>query len=130
MFNDLNYDNFTIYAAKFYDRPNIIQSEFEEDLQRLKYVKRLLKKYRQTGDFKERLILNHVIILSNCFGVEATVNMLFFKVDPEDYPILKTILLYLNYMPENFKITFHKYYVRQQEIPVDLYIAQKLRELQ
>ena len=127
---DLCDDSFYIYAAKCYDRPSIIQSEFDEDLQRLKYVKRLLKKYRQTGEFKERLILNHVIILSNCFGVEPTVNMLFFKVDEEDYPLLKTILLYLNYMPENFKVTFHKYYLRQQEIPVDLDIAQRLRELQ
>ena len=126
---DLNDDSFYIYAAKFYDRPNIIQTEFDEDLHRIKYVKRLLKKYRQTGDFKERLVMNHIIILSNCFGVEPTVNMLFFKVDSEDYPLLKTILLYLNYMPEHFKITFHKYYLRQQEIPVDLDIAQKLREL-
>ena len=126
---DLNDDSFYIYAAKFYDRPNIIQSEFEEDLQRIKYVKRLLKKYRQTGEFKERLVLNHVIILSNCFGVEATVNMLFFKVDEEDYPLLKTILLYLNYMPESFKVTFHKYYLRQQEIPVNLVIAKRLKDL-
>ena len=126
---DINDDSFYIYAAKFYDRPNIVQSEFDEDLHRIKYVKRLLKKYRQTGEFKERLILNHVIILSNCFGVEATVNMLFFRVDIDDYPLLKTILLFLNYMPEDFKVTFHKYYVRQQGIPVDLDIAQKLREL-
>jgi hypothetical protein len=75
MFDDLNDDNFLIYAAKAYDKPHIIQSEFEEDLKRLKYVKRLLRKYKQTGDFKERLILNHVIILSNVFGVEATVNI-------------------------------------------------------
>lgn len=127
---DLNDGNFLIYAAKNYDRPNIIQSEFEEDLHRIKYVKRLLKKYRQTGDFKERLVLNHVIILSNCFGVEPAVNMLFFKIDEEDYPLLKTILLYLNYLPDNLKITFHKYHIRQQEIPVDLDIADKLRNLQ
>lgn len=127
---DLNDDSFYLYAAKCYDRPNIIQSEFDEDLHRIKYVKRLLKKYRQTGEFKERLILNHVIILSNCFGVEPSVNMLFFKIDEDDYPLLKTILLYLNHMPENFKITFHKYYIRQQEIPVDLEIADKLRNLQ
>lgn len=126
---DLNDDNFYIYAAKCYDRPTIITSEFEEDLQRIKYVKRLLKKYRQTGEFKERLILNHVIILSNCFGVEPTVNMLFFKVEPDDYPLLKTILLFLNFMPENLKATFHKYHVRQQEIPVDLDIAKKLKDI-
>jgi hypothetical protein len=126
---DLNDDNFLIYAAKSYDRPHILQSEFEDDLKRLKYVKRLLRKYRQTGEFKERLVLNHVIILANVFGVEATTNMLFFKVDHDDYPLLKTILLYLNYLPTQFKVTFHKYYVRQEEIPVDLKIADILRNI-
>jgi hypothetical protein len=130
MFDDLNDDNFLIYAAKAYDKPHIIQSEFEEDLKRLKYVKRLLRKYKQTGDFKERLILNHVIILSNVFGVEATVNMLFFKVDPDDYPLLKTILIFLNYMPKRLTISFNKYHIRQEEILVDLVVANKLRNLQ
>ena len=126
---DLNDGNFLIYAAKSYDRPHILQSEFEDDLKRLKYVKRLLRKYRQTGEFKERLVLNHVIILSNVFGVEATTNMLFFKVDQEDYPLLKTILIYLNYMPSRLNVTFDKYYVRQEEIPVDLNIANILRTI-
>jgi hypothetical protein len=126
---DLNDGNFLIYAAKSYDRPHILQSEFEDDLKRLKYVKRLIRKYRQTGDFKERLVLNHVIILANVFGVEATTNMLFFKVDQEDFPVLKTILLYLNYMPTHFKVSFDKYIIRQEEIPVDLSIADRLRNI-
>ena len=126
---DLNDGSFLIYAAKHYDRPHILQSEFEDDLKRIKYVKRLLRKYRQTGEFKERLVLNHVIILSNVFGVEATTNMLFFKVDREDYPLLKTILIYLNYMPSRLNITFDKYYIRQEEIPVDLNIANVLRTI-
>ena len=126
---DLNDDNFLIYAAKSYDRPHMLQSEFEEDINRLKYIKRLLRKYRQTDEFKERLILNHVIILANVFGVEAATNMLFFKIDEEDYPILKTILIYLNYLPTHLKVTFHKYYVRQEEIPVDLKIANILRTI-
>lgn len=126
---DLNDGNFLIYAAKCYDRPHILQSEFEDDLKRLKYVKRLLRKYKQTGEFKERLVLNHVIILANVFGVEATTNMLFFKVDQEDYPLLKTILIYLNYMPVRLNVTFDKYYVRQEEIPVDLKIANILRNI-
>jgi hypothetical protein len=95
---DLNDGNFLIYAAKCYDRPHILQSEFEDDLKRIKYIKRLLRKYKQTGEFKERLILNHVIVLANVFGVEAAANMLFLKVDQEDYPQLKTILIYLNYL--------------------------------
>ena len=126
---DLNDGNFLIYAAKYYDRPHILQSEFEDDLKRIKYVKRLLRKYRQTGDFKERLILNHVIILSNVFGVEPTVNMLFYRVDPEDYPLLKTILIFLNYLPKHLRVTFNKYYVRQEEVPVDLSIADRLKEI-
>lgn len=127
---DLNDDNFLIYAAKHYDRPHIITAEFEDDLLRIKYVKRLLRKYRHTGDFKERLVLNHIIILSNVFGVHPTVNMLFFKIDKEDYPLLKTILLFLNFMPDHFKVSFNKYHIRQQEIPVDMDIASKLRNLE
>lgn len=126
---DLNDDNFLIYAAKSYDRPHIIQTEFEDDLNRIKYIKRLLRKYRQTGEFKERLVLNHVIILSNVFGVEPTVNMLFFKIEDEDYPLLKTILIFLNHMPTHLKVTFNKYYIRQEEIPVDLQIAKRLKEI-
>lgn len=126
---DLNDGNFLIYAAKNYDRPQILTVEFEDDLKRIKYVKRLLKRYKQNGEFKERLILNHIIILGNVFGVEATVNMLFFKCDSEDYPLLKTILIFLNYMPNHLKITFDKYYIRQEEIPVDLDAASRLRDL-
>ena len=126
---DLNDGNFLIYAAKCYDRPHILQSEFEDDLRRIKYVKRLIKKYRQTGDFKERLILNHVIILSNVFGTEATVNMLFFKMDEEDYPVLKAILMFLKYMPDKFSISFNKYHIIQTEISVDLSVVEKLRKI-
>ena len=126
---DLCDDNFLIYAAKNYDRPHIIQSEFEDDLKRIKYVKRLLRKYRVDGDCKERLVLNHIIILSNCFGIEATVNMLFLKVDTEDYPVLKTFLIFLNYLPENLNVTINKYYVNQKEIMVDLSIADRLRNI-
>ena len=126
---DLNDDSFLIYAAKHYDRPHIIQSEFEDDLKRIKYTKRLLRKYRQSGEIKERLLLNHVIIIANVFGVEAATNMLFFKVDPEDYSLLKTILIYLNYLPTHLTVTFNKYYIRQEEIPVDLKIADILRNI-
>lgn len=129
MISDLNDGNFLIYAAKSYDRPHILQSEFEDDLKRIKYVKRLIKRYKQTGDFKDRLILNHVIILSNVFGTEAAVNMLFFKTDTEDYPVLKTILIFLRFMPDKFTMSFNKYHIRQTEIPVDLTIADMLRKI-
>jgi hypothetical protein len=126
---DLNDENFYLYAAKHYESSRLIQHELDEDLKHIKYIKRLLRKYRQTGEFKERLILNHVIILANVFGVEATVNMLFLKIDNEDYPILKTLLIYLNYLPTRLKLTFNKYTIRQEEIPVDLTIADILRNL-
>lgn len=129
MIFDLNDQNFLIYAAKCYDRPHILQSEFEADLSRIKYVKKLLKRYRQTDECNERLILNHIIILSNCFGVEPTVNMLFLKVEPEDYPLLKTFLIFLNYLPDHLKVTFNKYYIRQEEIPVILPVAKRLKDL-
>lgn len=126
---DLNDDNFLIYAAKHYDRPHIISAEFEDDLLRIKYVKRLLRKYKHTGEFKERLVLNHIIILSNVFGVHPTVNMLFFKIDKDDYPLLKTILLFLNFMPDRFDVTFNKYTLKQEDITVDLVISKRLREI-
>lgn len=129
MLFDLNDQNFYIYAAKHYDKPNPIQIELDEDLNRIKYVKRLLKKYRCNGECKDRLILNHIIILSNVFGVEATVNMLFFKVDKEDYHVLKTFLIFLKYMPKHFKVTFNNSYLRQEEIQVDLFIAQRLKNI-
>lgn len=126
---DLNDGNFLIYAAKTYDRPHILQKEFEDDLKRIKYIKRLLRKYRQTGDCKERLILNHIIILSNVFGVEATVNMLFFRVDTDDYPTLKTFLLFLNYLPTRLTVTFDKYHLKQEDITIDIEVAKRLREI-
>ena len=125
---DLNDGNFLIYAAKHYDRPHILQSEFEDDLKRIKYVKRLLRKYRQTGEFKERLVLNHVIILSNVFGVEAATRILFYKIDDRDYDILKTFLLYLNYMPDRvFGIRGNN--IDSSTIMVDMNIAEILRKL-
>lgn len=126
---DLNDDNFLIYAAKHYDRPHIITAEFEDDLLRIKYVKRLLRKYKHSGEFKERLVLNHIIILSNVFGVHPTVNMLFFKIDKDDYPLLKTILLFLNFMPDRFDVTFNKYTLKQEDITVDLNISKRLRDI-
>lgn len=127
MIDDLNNDNFIVYAAKSYDSPNIIFSELEEDLKRIKYVKRLVKKYKLTGVLKERLILNHIIVLSNVFGPEATVRMLFLKFDKEDYHILKTFLLFLNYMPKVVpKVNGN--FIQSSDITVDLFVATRLRE--
>lgn len=99
MITDLNDATFTMYSMKAYDRPNCIMSEYEEDLRRIKYIKRLIRKYKGGGELKERLILNHIIILANTFGIEPSVKLLFYRIDPEDYDVLKTFLLFLNYMP-------------------------------
>jgi hypothetical protein len=126
---DLSDDNFILYASSNYNNPHYLTSEFQEDIIRIKYVKRLLKKYRLTKEIKERLVLNHIIILANMFGVEAIVNILFFKVDKEDYTTLKTFLLYLNYMPSQLNITFNKQFINNRDIGVDLELAKKLREI-
>ena len=128
MIENLSDDNFLIYAMKAYDRPNCIMSEFEEDLSRIKYVKRLIKRYKTTGELKERLILNHIIILSNVFGVEPSVRMLFFKLDREDYDVLKTFLLFLNFMPRHINGINNNHY-NSADISVDVYVGNKLREL-
>jgi hypothetical protein len=128
MIDNLTDDNFLIYAIKCYDNPNCVMSEFEDDLKRLKYIRRLVKRYKITGDLKERLILNHIIVLSNVFGTEAAVRMLFFKINTEDYYILKTFCLFLNIIPKNIYGINGKH-IRTDEIPVDLNIARKLRTL-
>jgi hypothetical protein len=99
MFYDLNDSNFMLYAAKVYDRPNAVMSEFEEDINRLLYIKRLLTKYYSSGVLKERLILNHIIVLYNVFGIEAATRLLFFKLDEKDYQVIKPFLIFLKFLP-------------------------------
>ena len=103
MFDNLTDDNFLIYAMKNYNSPNCIISEFNEDIKRIKYIKRLIRRYKLTDDLKERLILNHIIVLSNVFGAEATSRMLFFKIDGSDYDVLKTFLIFLNLLPKTIR---------------------------
>ena len=100
MFDDLNEENFIIYAMKCYTSPHCIMSEFESDIKRTKYLKRLFRRYKVTKSLKERLILNHIILLNNVFGLEATARILFYRIDERDYDILKTFLMYLNLLPE------------------------------
>ena len=100
MFENLNDDNFVMYAMKAYKSPHCIMSEFEGDIKRTKYLKRLFRKFKITKSLKERLIINHIILLNNVFGPLATARILFYKIDERDYDILKTFLVYLNFMPE------------------------------
>lgn len=96
----LDDSNFLLYAAKHYDNPQCYDTdEFYEDLNRFKYLKRLFSKYKETGELKERLILNHLIVLYNVFGVHVTTRLLFFRLN-EYREYLKTFLVYLNYMPD------------------------------
>jgi hypothetical protein len=128
MIDDLNDDNFLIYAMKCYNAPHCILSEFESDIKRTKYLKRLFRRYKVTKSLKERLILNHVILLNNVFGPEATARILFYKIDERDYDILKTFLSYLNIVPEMV------YGIRGKnisvvEIQIDVNVAEILRQI-
>ena len=100
MFENLNEDNFVMYAMKAYNSPHCILSEFEGDIKRTKYLKRLFRRYKVTKSLKERLILNHIILLNNVFGPLATARILFYKIDERDYDVLKTFLAYLNILPD------------------------------
>lgn len=100
MIEDLNDDTFELFAAKAYDKPNAIVSEFEEDLNRILYLKRLLTKYYNTGILKDRLIMNHLIVLYNVFGIDSATRLLFFKLDEKDYEIIKPFLICMHFLPE------------------------------
>lgn len=120
MFEDLNDDNFMMYAVKCYNSPHCIMSEFESDIKRTKYLKRLFRRYKVTKSLKERLILNHIILLNNVFGPEHVVRILFYKIDERDYDILRTFLEYLNIMPEAiYGINGKNIYARDVELNVD-----------
>lgn len=128
MFDDLNEDNFMMYAAKCYTSPHCIFSEFEGDVKRTKYLKRLFRRYKITKSLKERLILNHIILLNNVFGPEATARILFYKIDERDYDILKTFLCYLDIMPD-FVYGINGKNICSSEIPIDLKVSETLRNI-
>jgi hypothetical protein len=126
---ELTEENFIMYAMKYYDNPSCKgMAEFLDDIKRFKYIKRLLGKYTSGKELKERLIINHMIVLNNLFGVEATTKMLFFKIDKKFWPQLKTFLVFLNYMPE--KIILNKgVAIIESEIPIDDNIVEILRRV-
>jgi len=102
LFSKLNENNFLLYASKCYESNDPVGvSELNKDIKILVYVKKLLKKYISTGEIKERLLLNHIIILNNVFGPTATTRMLFFYCNVEVYSPLKTVLIYLELLPEH-----------------------------
>ena len=100
-FDDLNDDNFLMYAMREYNNMQCTDiEEFYDDLKKIKYIKRLFNSYRNNGQLKERLILNHLIIFYNVFTVQAGTRILFYKIEKDFWPILKTFLIYLDRMPD------------------------------
>ena len=101
-FSTLTPENINMFAIKHYSNPSCVdEQEFLDDMKRFKYLKRLFRKYDTSKDLKMRLIINHIIILANVFGVEAATTLLFFKIEKNHWPLLKTFLVFLGYMPEN-----------------------------
>ena len=99
-FDELNEGNYLLFAIKFYNNPQAVtRDDFEADLKRIRYIKRLLKRYRNTGELKVHLILNHLIILFNVFD-DATVPLLFYHLEEELWPAIKSFLVFLNRLPE------------------------------
>ena len=128
MFDELNESNILLYAAKCYDKPNCLDSEFDEDYKKIRYIKRLLQRYRLTNEIKERLLLNHLVIAQNVFGVEAATRMLFLRIDRRDWPALKTFLVYTSAMPRVIR-GIRGDDIVSSDIPLDLRLADILRNL-
>ena len=123
-FLKLNDANYILFAMKNYGNPQCVSiEEFHEDLNRIKYLKRLLRKYKTTGVLRERLILNHIIIFYNIFGIEAATRLLFGRIEEDLHPYLKTFVVYLNNLPT--KIPEYDLI----KIPMDTRIIAKLRKI-
>ena len=128
MFDDLNDSNILLYAAKCYDKPNCLDSEFDEDYKRIRYIKRLLHRYRLTGEIKERLLLNHLTVTQNVFGVEASTRMLFLRINEKDYGALKTFLVYTSAMPKIVR-GINGVNIDSSGIPLDLKLVEILKKI-
>ena len=125
MQDKLNENNFIVYAMHHYDNPQCHSlEEFEEDLKKFLYLKKLLSRYKKDGELRERLILNHIIVIYNVFGETAT-NMLFHKIDKESWDSLITFLVYLERMPEELP----QYSIKLSDIKLDEFIITSLRNI-
>lgn len=121
-FDELNEHNYIMFAIKHYENPHAVtQEDFYEDLKRFKWIKRLLKRYKTTGILKSHLLMNHFIILYNVFG-EAATPLLFFKIDNDLWPVIKSFVVYLGRLPEFPKSTLH-------DIPVDVDCLRDLNQI-
>lgn len=127
-FDNLTSDNIMLYAVKAYDKPNCIMSEFSEDMKRFNYLKRLFRRYRKHNELRERLVLNHLVVLNNVFGVEVATRLLFYEMAETDYSQLKTYLLFLSCMPDVVRGIKGKDII-SSNIEVDMDIANVLRTI-
>ena len=119
IFTELTSENFLLFAIKHYENPQAVTKEdFEKDLNHFKYIKRLLKRYRNTGELKAHLLLNHFIILYNIFG-EGTTAMLFYKIEEDMWEIMKTFVVFLNKLPDYPKCFIH-------DVKIDEYCLSEL----
>ena len=127
VFDDLNEKNFLLYAMKEYNNPQCVQvEEFYDDLKKVKYIKRLFNQYLNEGVLKERLLLNHIIVFYNVFPVRSATRILFLKIEEEFWPILKTFLVYLSYMPEIID-SINGRAILSDDIQLDQGVVDKLR---
>ena len=129
IFDDLTDDNFLMFAMKEY---NDIQctsiEEFYDDLKKIKYIKRLFNIYKNTGQLKERLILNHLIVFYNVFPVQSGTRILFYKIEKDFWPMLKTFLIFLDRMPETID-SIRGEIIRASDIQLDNGIITRLRKI-
>ena len=129
LFDDLNEKNFLLYAMKEYNNPQCTEvEEFNDDLKKIKYIKRLLNQYVSEGVLKERLLLNHIIIFYNVFPPAAATRILFFKIEERFWPILKPFLFYLKLMPEDKIESIMGKEIRTNEILMDQGVIDSLRK--
>ena len=128
---ELTNDNFVLYAAKYYDNPQCHSvEEFLEDLKRFKYIKKLFTRYETTNELKEKLILNHVIVLNNVFGPYHVVRMFFLKIPYKHLCYLKPFLVFLDILPEKiYNIGINKKKFDTNDISLDQEIVDRLRDL-
>lgn len=120
LFDELNEENFLLFAANSYINKQCTSTEeFYDDLNRFKYIKRLLSRYEHDGILQERLLINHIVILYNVFGIKAANKMLWYKIEEKYWSVIKPILLYLNYIDDKEKI----------DVPLDTKVIEKLRKI-
>ena len=120
LFDELTEKNFEAYAVRHYNNPQCLSiDEFYEDMAKFKYVKRLLRKYRECGDIRERLVLNHLIAIYNVFSIAAANHMMFYRIEKDLWGTLKPFLVFLNYLPDGM----------MQGIESDMKIAKRLQDI-